>query len=193
MKRQVIVCFGWFVLYAVAAVVLDAVDAPPWVWLATVLAAIAGSHLYGRLLLPRRARERMLNRVDPTVGPPHGAAPADVPLIEHLSMLSDAKDYDALRSLLSDDFAIVAGRFTLEAGDYIRSLKASDWQVPGTRTTDEVVVHPDEPDIVWVRSTASRKPRFGPGYVSTTWTRVSVTPDRTQVLSIDHAGVTQVI
>ena len=46
-------------------------------------------------------------------------------------------------------------------------------------------MHPDEPDIVWVRSTASRKPRFGPGYVSTSWTRVFVTPDRVELVAGD--------
>ena len=192
MKPLLIVCFGWVVFYAVVAVVLDAVGAPSWAKLAAGLTAIVGLYVYGRLFAPRRARERLLDQVDPTAGPPPGAMPADVPLIDHLGMLSDAKDYDALRSLLSDDFAIVVGRLHYEASDYIRSLKASDRELPGTRTTDAVVVHPDEPDIVWVRSTASRKPRFGLGYVSTTWTRVSVTPDRTQVLSIAHAGVTKV-
>ena len=116
-----------------------------------------------------------------------------MPLIEQLGMLSDAQDYDALRSLLSDDFAIVEGRLIYEASDYLRELRAIDRQLPGTRTTDEVVVRPDEPDIVWVRSTAARKPRFGPGYVSTSWTRVFVTADRTQIVSIVHAGVTHVI
>jgi hypothetical protein len=192
MKRHLLICLGWLVLYGALFVLLDAVNAPLGVRLATIAAAIAGPYVYGQLVAPRRAREHLLKQVDPTVGPPPGATPAEVPLIDHLDTLSAAQDYDALRSLLSDDFAIAAGRFTFEANDYIRSLKAHDRQQPGTTTTDEVLVHPDEPDTVWVRSTASRKPRFGPGYVMTTWTRVIVSPDRTRVLSIAHSGVTQV-
>ncbi|RKQ88224.1 hypothetical protein C8N24_6266 [Solirubrobacter pauli] len=192
MKRLLLLCVGWLVFYVVLDGVLDAVDAPWWASVVPALVAVAGSMAYYRLLRPRRAREHLLKQVDPSAGPPPGATAVHVPLIEHLSALSNAKDYDALRSLLSDEFAIVAGRFILEAEDYIRSLKATDRYEPGTHTTDEVVVHPDEPDVVWVRLTASRKPRLGPAYVSTSWTRVTVSPDRRRVLSIAHAGVTQV-
>jgi hypothetical protein len=64
--------------------------------------------------------------------------------------------------------------------------------LPGERKTDEVVVHPDEPDVIWVRATSSCKPRLGPGFVSTTWTRVSLTSDGSRVREIAGAGVLSV-
>ena len=92
----------------------------------------------------------------------------------------------------ADDFEVVAGRFRYGASTYIRTLKASDRQQPGKHTTDEVVVHPSEPDVIWVRLTSSRKPRFGPAYVSTSWTRVTVTQDGSRVRGLSSGGVLHV-
>jgi hypothetical protein len=168
------------------------VDASPWANVLWAAAAIAVPSAYCSLLAPRRARARLLKAVDPTVGPPPGAQPVDSPLIRHLDMLSADKHYDALRSMLSDDFAMVVGRVEFGATSYIRSLRTNDRRQPGQRTTEQVVVHPDEPDLLWVRSTHCRKPRFGPAYVSTTWTRVRVTADQRRVREILPAGVLQV-
>jgi hypothetical protein len=171
---------------------LVAVDAPLWTRMLALAAMLAAPDVYCRLIVPRGARKRLLQAVDPTAGPPLGATPIDSPLIAHLDMLSEVKDYDALRSLLSDDFEVLAGRLRYGAPTYIRSLKAGDRQLPGKRKTDEIVVHPSEPNVIWVRSTQSRKPRFGPAYVSTSWTRVTVTEDGSRVREITSAGIQHV-
>jgi len=157
-----------------------------------VFAIVAAQQIYCQILVPRAARARLLKAVDPTIGPPTGATPVNSPLVGHLDALSDAKDWDGLRALLSEDFAIVVGTRRFRRRVYIRLLKATDRQLPGERRTEEVVVHPDEPDVVWVRSTASGKPRFGPGFVSTTWTRVRLTSDGSRVREIASAGVLRV-
>ena len=193
MTRQVIVVVCAVALYGVLVAGLSpGVGASPWAHVLWAAAAIAVPSAYCSLLAPRRARARLLKAVDPTVGPPPGAQPVDSPLIRHLDMLSADKDYDALRSMLSDDFAMIVGRLEFGATSYIRSLRTIDRRQPGRRTTEEVVVHPDEPDLLWVRSTHCRKPRFGSAYVSTTWTRVRVTADETRVREILPAGVLQV-
>jgi hypothetical protein len=193
MTRQVIVVVCAVALYGILVAGLSpGVDASPWAHVLWAGAAIAVPSAYCSLLAPRGARARLLRAVDPAVGPPPGAQPVDSPLIRHLDRLSADKDYDALRSMLSDDFAMIVGRLELGASSYIRSLRSHDRRQPGQRTTEEVVVHPDEPDLLWVRSTHCRKPRFGPAYVSTIWTRVRVTSDGSRVREILPAGVLQV-
>jgi hypothetical protein len=192
MKFQVIVYACVFILSALIGVGLAAADAPPWAMFLTILAIVAAQQIYCKILVPRGARARLLKAVDPTVGPPPGATPADSRLVAHLDALSDAKDWDALRALLSEDFALVLGKRRFGRSVYIRLLKATDRQLPGERETDEVVVHPDEPDVLWVRSTSAGKPRFGPGFVSTTWTRIKLTPDGSRVREIANAGVLSV-
>jgi hypothetical protein len=171
---------------------LVALDAPLWARVLALVAMLAAPDIYCRLVVPAGARKRLLKAVDPAAGPPLGATPVDSPLIDHLDMLSKVKDYDALSSLLSDDFEVVAGRLRYGAPTYIRWLKAGDRRLPGTRKTDEIVVHPSEPNVIWVRSTQSRKPRFGPAHVSTSWTRVTVTEDGSRVREITSAGVQHV-
>jgi hypothetical protein len=192
MKHLLVASACSIVAFGLTNAGLVAIDAPAWTRVLTLVAALAAPDIYCRLLVPRGARKRLLKAVDPTAGPPPGATPTDSPLIDHLDMLSEAKDYDALRSLLSDDFEIVAGRLRYGAGTYIRTLKTADRQVPGKRRTDEVLVHPSEPDVIWVRSTHSRKPRFGPPFVLTLWTRVTVTEDRSRVRTIDSGSVQHV-
>jgi hypothetical protein len=157
-----------------------------------VLGLVAAQQVYCQIVVPRGARARLLRKVDPSVGPPPGGSPASVPLVDRLDALSDAEDWDGLCGLLSDDFALVIGKRRFGQGLYIRLLKTSRRQLPGRSTTDEVVIHPDEPDVIWVRSTSSGKPRFGPSFVSTGWTRVRVTPDGTRVREIVNAGVLHV-
>jgi hypothetical protein len=192
MKHQLVASGCSIVVFGLILAGLVAVDAPSWIRVLVLVAAFATPDIYCRTFVPRGARKRLLKAVDPTAGPPPGATPADSPLIDHLGMLSDAKDYDALRSLLSDDFEVIAGRFRYRAKAYIRTLKAVDRQQPGERRTDKVVVHPSEPDVIWVRSTNSRRPRFGPAYVSTSWTRVTVTEDGSRVRELTSAGVQHV-
>jgi hypothetical protein len=182
----------WIVLFGLIGAGLASADAPPGALILVVLAVLAAQQIYCQILVPRGARARLLKAVDPTVGPPPGATPTDSPLLGRLDALSDAKDWDGLRALLSDDFAIVVGKRRFGQRIYIRLIKATDRQLPGERKTDEVVVHPTEPDVIWVRSTNSGKPRFGPGFVSTTWTRVRLTSDGSRVREIAMAGVLRV-
>jgi len=192
MKYQAIATVGWIVLFGLIGAGLAASDAPPWALVLVFLAIVGAQQIYCQLVVPRGARWRLLKAVDPTVGPPPGAVPADSPLIDRLDALSEAKDWDGLRALLSDDFAMVHGTHRFDERFYIRRLKANERQLPGGRKTEEVVVHPDEPDVLWVRSTSFGKPRFGPGFVSKTWTRVRVTPDGSRVREIASAGVVSV-
>jgi hypothetical protein len=192
MRYQVIAFGCWIVLFGLIGAVLAAAGAPPWALLLVALAILAALQLYCGILVPRGARARLLKAVDPTVGPPPGATPADSPLLGRLDALSEAQDWDGLRALLSDDFAIVVGKRRFGQSIYIRLLKATVRQLPGERKTDEVVVDPSEPDVMWVRSTSAGKPRFGPGYVSTTWTRVRLTPDGSRVREIGRVGVLSV-
>jgi hypothetical protein len=192
MKSEVIAFFCTLLVVAAVAVGLGIADAQPWVTALVFGGLFAVRQIYCKILVPRGARRRLLKAVDPTAGPPPGAARVDSPLIDQLDRLGEAKDWDAMRALLSDDFALIRGRIAYGKGVYIRVLKAVDRQFTGTSTTDEVVVHPDEPDVMWVRSTSNSKPRFGPGFVSTTWTRITVTPDRTRVCTIEFAGVLNV-
>jgi ketosteroid isomerase-like protein len=192
MKHLLVASVCSIVVFGLILAGLVAVDAPPWIRVLVLVAAFAAPDIYCRVFVPRGARKRLLKAVDPTAGPPPGATPADSRLIDHLDMLSEAKDYDALRSLLSDDFEVVAGRLRYGANTYIRTLKAGDRQLPGARRTDEVVVHPSEPDVIWVRSTHARKPRFGPAYVSTSWTRITITEDGSRVREITSGGVLHV-
>ena len=192
MKLRLIVFACWFVLFGLVGAGLAAADAPGWVLLLVVLAIIAAQQLYCGILVPRGARARLLKAVDPEAGPPPGATPADSSLVDRLDALGDAKDWDGLRALLSDDFAVVLGKRRFDRRIYIRLLKATERQLPGERKTEEVVVHPDEPDVIWVRSTSSRQPRFGPRFVSTAWTRIRVTADGNRVREITSAGVLSV-
>jgi hypothetical protein len=192
MKYQVIACVCWFLVLGLIGFGLGATGAPPWAGIPVVLTIVAAQQIYCRILVPRGARARLLKVVDPTVGPPSGAAPADSPLVGRLDMLSGDQDWDGLRALLSDDFAVVVRGRRFGPRTYIRLLKATDRQLPGDRKTDEVVVHPNEPDVIWVRSTFSGTPRFGPGFVSTGWTRVRVTPDASRIREIALAGVLHV-
>ena len=41
--------------------------------------------------------------------------------------------------------------------------------------------------MIWFREQSRSKPRFGPGWTSTTWTRVTLTPDGAQVREVDAA------
>jgi hypothetical protein len=93
---------------------------------------IAVRQIYCQILVPRGARARLLKAVDPTVGPPPGSVPADVALLDHLDELSDAKDWDALRALVSDDFRIVVGKRRFDQRIYIRLLKATERQFPAS-------------------------------------------------------------
>ena len=99
----------WFVLFGLIGVVFAAADAPPWALALAVVAIIAAQQFSCQILVPRGARARLLRAVDPTVGPPPGATPANSTLVGRLDALSDARDWDGLRALLSDDFAIVVG------------------------------------------------------------------------------------
>jgi hypothetical protein len=192
MKYQVLVCACWLVLIALVIVGLDVVGAPWWTPSVAPLAILAVQQVYCQVLVPRGARARLLKAVDPTVGPPLGAAPVDSPLVGRLDTLSEAKDWDGLRGLLSEDFAVVVGKRRFGQGMYIRLLKTIARQLPGESTTDEMVVHPDDPDVVWVRATASSQPRFGPGFVSTTGTGFTLTADGSRVREIAGAGVLHV-
>jgi hypothetical protein len=192
MKYQVIATLGWIVLFGLIGAGLAAAGAPPWALVLVVLAIVAAQRIYCQILVPRGARARLLKAVDPTAGPPPGATPADPALVGRLDALSEAKDWDGLRSLLSDDFKIVVGKRRFGPSIYIRLLKATERQLPGERKTDEVIVHPNEPDVIWVLSTASGKPRFGPAFVSTGWTRVKLTSDGSRVREIASAGVLRV-
>jgi hypothetical protein len=192
MEHLVVSSVCSLIVFGLTLAGLVAIDAPSWLRVLTVFAMLAAPDVYCRTLVPRGARKRLLKAVDPTAGPPAGATPGESPLIDRLDMFSKVKDYDALRSLLSDDFELVAGRLRYGASVYIRMLKAGDRQLPGKRRTDEFVVHPSEPDVIWVRSTSSRKPRFGPAYVSTSWTRVTVTEHGTHVREIIDGGVLEV-
>ncbi len=192
MKYPVIMFFAWIAVFGLVGVGLAAAGAPGWAGPVAVLAIIAAQQVYCRILVPRGARARLLKAVDPTAGPPPGATPVSSPLVRHLDALSDVKDWEGLRALLSDDFAIVVGERRFGEFLYVRMLQTSDRQLPGERKTEEVLVHPDEPDLLWVRSTSSGKPRFGPGFVSTTWTRVKTTPDGNRVREIASAGVLHV-
>ena len=192
MRYEVLAFVGWIALFGLVGVGVAATDSPPWVLIAVAWPLVAAQQIYCQIFVPRGARARLLKAVDPTVGPPPGAAPAAPPIIGRLEALSDAKDWRGLRALLSDDFAIVYGKRRFSRRIYIRVLKANDRQLPGERKTDEVVVHPDAPDVVWVRSTTAGKPRFGPGFVSTSWTRVRLTSDGSRVREIADAGVLSV-
>ncbi|MDA0167942.1 hypothetical protein OJ998_02500 [Solirubrobacter taibaiensis] len=75
MKRQLVVCAGWLVLYEVVAVLLDAAGAPWWTQIALPLAVVAGSQQYCRLLLPRRAHDRRGRRAPRRAG--HRVGPLD--------------------------------------------------------------------------------------------------------------------
>jgi hypothetical protein len=193
MKFQVIATLGWAIMFGLIGVALAAAGAPPWALPLVVLAIVAAQQIYCKILVPRGARKRLLKEVDPTVGPPPGAAPADHPLVGQLDALSEANDWESMRSLLSDDFAMVVGKRRFGPSISIRLLKAAERQLPGERKTDEVVVHPDEPDVVWILSTTSGKPRFGPGFVSTSWTRLALTSDGSRIREISSAGVLDVI
>ncbi len=179
----------WLALFGLVGVGFAAADAPSWALILTFLAIVAAQQLYCQILMPRGARARLLKAVDPTTGPPPAALPVDSTLVDQLDALSKARDWGGLRALLSDDFAIVIGKRRFGARDYIRLLKATDRQLPGERKTDEIVADPDEPDVLWIRSTSSGKPRFGPGFVSTTWTRVRLTSDGSRVREISAGGV----
>ena len=192
MKYQVLAFAVWIVVFGAVGAGLAAADAPLWALVLVVLAVVAAQRVFCEILVPRGARARLLKVVDPTAGPPPGATPADSALVGRLDTLSDDNDWDGLRALLSDDFTIVLGKRRFGEKVYIRLLKAAERQLPGERKTDEVVVHPDEPDVIWVRSTSSGKPRFGPGYVSTTWTRVRLTADGSRVREIAGAGALSV-
>jgi hypothetical protein len=186
---QVIASVCWCVLFGLIGAGFAAADAPPWSIALAVVAIIAAQQLYCQILMPRGARARLLKAVDPTVGPPPGARPADSTLVSRLDALSDARDWDGLRALLSDDFAIVVGKRRFGQRVYIRRLKTTDRLVPGERKTDEIVVHPNEPDVLWIRSTSSGQPRFGPRFITTTWTRVRLTSDGSRVREIATVGV----
>ena len=192
MKSQVIAFVCWIVLFGLIGAGLAAADAPPGALFLVLFAVLVAQQVYCKILVPRGARARLLKAVDPTAGPPPGATPTDSPLLDRLDALSDAKDWDGLRALLSDDFAIVLKKRRYGRSIYIRLIKATDRLLPGERKTDEVVVHPTEPDVIWVRSTNTGKPRFGPGFVSTTWTRVRLTSDGSRVREIASAGVLHV-
>lgn len=144
---------------------------------------------------PRPARSPCapLKQVDPNAGPPAGATPIDAPTVAQLDALSAANDWDGLRTLLSDDFAFVFGKRRFDWRIYIRVPKTTDKQLPGESKTDEVVVHRDEPDVVWVRATSSGTPRFGPGFVAITWTRIRLTADGSRIREIAGAGVQHVV
>ena len=188
MKRQVLAIVCLFCFYAVFLTALSGVDAPVWTQVLATLAPGAMCWAYCAFVAPRRARARLLKAADPSAGPPPGAVPVDSPLINHLDMLLDSKDYDAFRAYLSRDFGYIVGRIQFGAGSYIRSLKSGD----GERRTEAVLVHPDEPDVMWVRSTHTREPHSGAPYVFTTWTRITLTPDGSRVREIEGAGVLQV-
>lgn len=193
MKSQLIAVAFWVFVGAVATVLLDALEAPFWSWILVLVALCTVQRVYCEFLVPRGTRARLLKQVDPAAGPPAGATPADSPTLRHFTELATVQDWDALRTLLSRDFEFVVGRYRFGRKLYIRILKASSRQLPGRTRTDEVVVHPDEPDVLWVRATTSGKPRFGPGFVETSWMRVRLTPDRAQLREIADAGVLQVV
>lgn len=189
MRTQVLMGVSCFVGFAAIVVLLEAVGAPWWSVIPMYALVVGAQQVYCELFAPRGARARLLEQVDPTVGPPPGAAPVDLPVIRGLDELSRVQDWDALRSLLSDDFEFVFGKRRYGQRVYIRILKMARRQLRGERRTDEVVVDPHEPDVVWVRSTSTGKPRFGPGFVETSWTRVSLTVDGNRVREIANAGV----
>jgi hypothetical protein len=192
MKHLLVASGCSLVMCGLTLAVLVAVDSPSWLRLLVLFVALAAPDIYCRVFAPRGERKRLLKAVDPEAGPPPGAKPADSSLIDHFERLSAARDYDALRALLSADFEVVVGRLRYGARMYIRTLKAGARRRNGESRTDEVVVHPNEPDVVWVRWTESRKPRFGPAYVSTSWTRVTVTEDGSRVREITSGGVLHV-
>ncbi|MBE2320343.1 hypothetical protein DVA67_030545 [Solirubrobacter sp. CPCC 204708] len=192
MKLQLIVIVCSVALTLLVFGVMDALGAPLWAPILVVAGILVAQQVYCQVLAPAGARKRLLKAVDPRVGPPEGAAPADAPVIDRMDELSEAKDWHALRTLLSDDFAAVYGRHRLGAKVYIRVLRAADRQLRAESRTDAVLAHPDEPDVMWVRSTASGAPRFGPGFVSTVWTRITLTPDGSRVREVADAGVLHV-
>lgn len=192
MKYQVLALVVCFLFAFATLAMVDAAGAPSWAFVPVYLLIVAAQQVYCQILVPRSARARLLKAVDPAAGPPLGAAPADSPLIRHLDELGEVQDWDAMKALLSDDFELVMGKRRFGQKVYIRVLKMTRRQLPGEHTTDEVVVHPDEPDVLWVRSTSSGKPRFGPGFVATSWSRFSLTPDGSRVREIADAGVVHV-
>lgn len=192
MRLQAIAFIGWLALFGLVAVVLAVAGAPAWSLLVVAAALVGAVQVYCSLIVPRGTRARLVKAVDPTAGPPPGAMPVEAPLLGRLDTLVEAKDWRGLRPLLSDDFAVVVGKRRYDRRVYVNLLKSSVRRVPGEHTTEQVVAHPDEPDVLWVRVKASGKPRFGPGFVSTTWMRFTLTPDGSRLREVADAGVLHV-
>jgi hypothetical protein len=74
-----------------------------WAWslsAALALALITAQQQYCRHVVPRRIRDMMHARLDPSAGPPEGAQPAPADAIERLHRAGS--DWGALRAVLAD-------------------------------------------------------------------------------------------
>jgi len=157
-----------------------------WAWglsAALALALLTAQQQYCRHVVPRRIRDMMHARLDPSAGPPEGAQPAPGDAIERLHRAGS--DWGALRAVLAEDFQLIGGdgrRFG--ARMYHRSLLIMGQAFPDLYLDLEAVLaDPSDPNVLYARERMLGRPRRGPVLSTTSWTRYVLEQERIREVS----------
>jgi hypothetical protein len=149
--------------------------------------------LYIRYLCPAKTRAAVLALLDPAWPSPQGVA-ADFPLHERVNAVVDARDWRALRGMLTPDFAWVdyqgRPRGTKMYVCQLQNMQRMYRELDGE--TERVLADPYDPNVIYVLSRTVGRPHRGPSLDMTGWSRWQLAPGHEQVREIAAGGVIRV-
>jgi hypothetical protein len=140
----------------------------------------AGRSLRARFLMPVLLPKVLEACVDPAVGPPDYAVPADPEPAQRVYDTVRAGDSWAIDLLVAPDatFRSPLQRRTYDRRMYVKATRAMADAYPDLAVTvDEVRVDPDDPTCSWVRSTQGGTARGGRTFRAVGWERWRVAGD----------------
>lgn len=191
MRALLVSIAGWSIIAVVGMFVLLWAGLSPAVVLLGVIAfAMFGPHLYTYVWLPLRLRGLMRRLVDPEAGPPRGAEPVEDRFPQRLIEAVESGS-SALGDWLADDFTMIdhRGRHH-DARRYLHSQRVLLSVFPDLdERVDELRADFDVPDVLWMLSTQTGRSRRGVIYDATTWSRLTLTRDRSRIREIAFGGV----
>jgi hypothetical protein len=195
MKRRAIRLGICVAIGLVLGVVGAALDIPLWVLLGIIaVGALAWPPFCVRYVAPRRARRIFAKHEDPEWRPPESAVPTTSPLLERMGELQAAGDRRGLLAILADDFAMVdfSGRRHSRTR-YLRAIKASGRMYRDSKSDDEILLaDPALPEVFYLRSTQTGRPKSGPPLNVTFWMRFTLAPGGERVREISTVAVSRV-
>jgi hypothetical protein len=142
---------------------------------------------------PQRFREIVQRHTDADAGPPAGSEPVEEPVVRRWYAADARDDWRALADLLAPDFRThpVSGARPMGRWVAVRLMRnGSKWLGECENELLETLADPSEPDVVWVKEHAVRRPPGGGEMRYATWERWTLSGDRERIRAIEVVAFT---